>query len=250
MDGISGLHGWQWMFLIEGLPMIPLGIITFLFLSNIPNTVRCRISSKADRYFLLISCKNQGLDNCEKQLLTNLLRDDAGITNRENVKLSWRQVLYVFMDVRIYLYALIVIGNLSVIKYMNTYLPVLVRDIDYANASAHLMVIPPYAIAFVCCLLASYSSSRRQEYGFHIIFCFFISLVGFILITVLIDCSKVAAYVGVCVACCGAFSAYPLILSWLTNNISGHTKRSISVGSVMGIGQLGGIIMPFVRQSL
>lgn len=42
MDGRSDLYGWQWMFLLEGLPMIPLGIITYLFLSNIPNTVQCK----------------------------------------------------------------------------------------------------------------------------------------------------------------------------------------------------------------
>jgi len=42
MDGVRGLNGWQWMFLIEALPMIPLGIITWLFLNNIPNTVQCK----------------------------------------------------------------------------------------------------------------------------------------------------------------------------------------------------------------
>jgi hypothetical protein len=42
MDGIRGLYGWQWMYLIEGLPMIPLGIVTYLFLNNIPDTVQCK----------------------------------------------------------------------------------------------------------------------------------------------------------------------------------------------------------------
>ena len=51
MDGIRGLHGWQWMFLLEGLPMIPLGVVTFLFLSNVPNTVQCNITSNTERYY-------------------------------------------------------------------------------------------------------------------------------------------------------------------------------------------------------
>ncbi|CAF1142623.1 unnamed protein product [Rotaria sordida] len=89
--------------------MIPLGIITCLFLSNIPDTV-------------------QWLDNSEKQLLTNLLRHDAGISDGENVRLSWRQVFYVFIDWRIYLYALINIGILGVIKYINAFLPLLVEN--------------------------------------------------------------------------------------------------------------------------
>ena len=42
MDDIRGLHSWQWMFLLEGVPMIPLGVITYLLLNNIPNTVQCK----------------------------------------------------------------------------------------------------------------------------------------------------------------------------------------------------------------
>ncbi|CAF1008862.1 unnamed protein product [Rotaria sordida] len=59
MEDIGGLKNWRWLFLLEGLPIIPLGVMTYLFLGSIPDTV-------------------QWLDNCEKQLLTNLLREDAG----------------------------------------------------------------------------------------------------------------------------------------------------------------------------
>jgi hypothetical protein len=42
MDGIRGLNGWRWMYLLEGLPMIPLGIVICLFLNNLPDTVQCK----------------------------------------------------------------------------------------------------------------------------------------------------------------------------------------------------------------
>ena len=187
------------------------------------------------------------MDNCEKQLLTNLLRNDAGIANRENVQFSWRQALNVFIDIRVYLYALIIVGNLGMIKYINTYLPLLIDHMGNWDADVHLMAIPPYALALVCCLLVSYSSSRRHEYGFHIMFCLFVTLVGFILMIILNGQNQAGAYVGKCIACCGSFAAYPLILSWMTNNISGHTKRSMAVVCTVGIGQIGGFIMPFVR---
>ncbi|CAF1235793.1 unnamed protein product [Rotaria sordida] len=208
--------------------MIPLGIITCLFLSNIPDTV-------------------QWLNNSEKQLLTNLLRHDAGIANGENVRLSWRQAFYVFVDWRIYLYALIDIGILSVIKYINTYLPLLVEDMGNSKAEAHLMTAPPYVFAFVFCLLVNYSSSRRNEHGFHLMFCLSVTLVGFILMLTLIDRGQAAQYVSICIVCCGILSAYPLLLSWSTNNVGGYTKRAIAIGFVVGIGQIGGIILPFVH---
>jgi hypothetical protein len=187
------------------------------------------------------------LNICEKQYLTNLLLQDEVIPNRDHSRLSWRQVLYVFIDWRIYLYALICIGNLGLTKYLTTYFPSLVESFDSLGAKVHLMVAPPYAFAFVCCLLASYSSSRRNEHGFHLMFCLFVALLGVILMATLINQGKVASYVGSCIACCGAFAAFPLLLSWLTNNVGGHTKKSIAIGFIIGIGQIGGVIMPLVR---
>jgi MFS family permease len=37
MDGIHGLHGWRWIMIIEGLPSIVLGIVTFFALPNDPD---------------------------------------------------------------------------------------------------------------------------------------------------------------------------------------------------------------------
>ena len=38
MDGVSGLHGWQWMFIVEALPAIVLGIVTMVWLTDRPAT--------------------------------------------------------------------------------------------------------------------------------------------------------------------------------------------------------------------
>ncbi|SAK51411.1 major facilitator transporter [Caballeronia temeraria] len=40
LGGIGGLHGWQWMFLLEGVPTIVLGIVLFFKLPNRPTEVR------------------------------------------------------------------------------------------------------------------------------------------------------------------------------------------------------------------
>ncbi|CAF3987336.1 unnamed protein product [Rotaria sordida] len=41
MKDIGGLKNWRWLFLLEGLPIIPLGVMTYLFLGSIPDTVQC-----------------------------------------------------------------------------------------------------------------------------------------------------------------------------------------------------------------
>jgi predicted MFS family arabinose efflux permease len=190
------------------------------------------------------------LNNIEKQLLTNLLRDDAGVADNDptsSTQLSWRQVRYVFIDWTIYLHGLIAIGNLAVILCLTTFLPTLMEDMHHFKTEAHLITATPYVVACVCCLLTSYSSSRLNEHSYHLAFCLLISLLGFILMLTLFDRGKVVIYISTTVACCGAFSAFPLQLSWLTNNVGGHTKRPMAISFVLGMGQIGGIFMHLVR---
>ncbi|NML31892.1 MFS transporter [Paraburkholderia antibiotica] len=40
MDGIGGLHGWQWLFLIEGLPTILVGVLVWFKLPDRPSDAR------------------------------------------------------------------------------------------------------------------------------------------------------------------------------------------------------------------
>jgi cyanate permease len=156
-------------------------------------------------------------------------------------------VRYVFIDWRIYLYVMIAVGDLGVFKCLTTYLPELVKCMSGSKEEAHLMTIPVYFVTCISCLLAGYSSSRRNEHSFHLIFCLSVALLGFILMVTLFGDGNVATYVSTCIACCGTFSAFPLLLSWLTNNVGGHTKRAMAVGFLVGIGQIGGVLAPQVR---
>ncbi|CAF3747766.1 unnamed protein product [Rotaria sp. Silwood1] len=223
---LSNLKDWQWIFLLEGIPIILLGVLTYLFLSSIPETV-------------------QWLNNSEKELLTYILRTDAGMSNGEpesDDRISWRQVRYVIIDWRVYLYIVIAIGNLGVIKCLTLFLPSLVGVTSGSNSLTHLLVAPPYVLACLCSILGGYSSSRQKEHGFHIVFFLFIALIGFILMIILFDQNKVAMYISSCIACSGIYGAFPLLLSWFTINIGGHTKRALAVCCFMAIGQLGGAL--------
>ncbi|CAF3389235.1 unnamed protein product [Rotaria socialis] len=230
MNGIANLKSWQWLFLLPGLPVIPIGIMTYLALGSIPETV-------------------QWLDNCEKQFLTNLLRQDSGVANSERASdslLSWRQVWYVFVDWRMYLYATIIIGDLGGIKCLMTSLPSIMKGLHYSIEEAHLMTIIPYVISCFTILLGGYSSSRRNEHAYHHVFFLCLGLLGFILMITLEERGKLVMYVSVCIACCGTFSALSILWSWLTNNVGGNTKRTVAVGMMSGIGQIGAIIQPQV----
>ncbi|CAF2267595.1 unnamed protein product [Rotaria magnacalcarata] len=230
MDGISGLATWRWILLLEGLPIIPLGFFTFFCFANIPETVRW-------------------LTPVEKQILTNILREDGRVADGEpetNNLLSWRQVRYVFTDWRIYLYTLISIGNLGVIRCWTVYFPSFLKMMTLSPENGHWLPAPAYIVATLCVFTVGFSSSRNNEHGYHLAVALATSAIGFLFMAVVGEMSKIAMYFCMTVACCGTFAGFPILLSWVTINVGGHTKRALAVGFVSGFGKVGGILAPWI----
>ncbi|CAF4040257.1 unnamed protein product [Rotaria sp. Silwood1] len=228
MDGLDGLNDWQWIFLLEGLPIIPLGIMTLLFLDSLPETV-------------------QWLNSIEKSIFLNYLRNDDNIPHIEPMpykRFSFIQLRHTFTSWHLYFYALITTGILTIIKTYANFLPSLIQDMDLSKLEYNILTMPPYILAFISCLVVGYSSSRWKEHCMHIVVCLLVAFVGFILLITLPQQAKVALYIGSCVSCSGSFAVLPIILSWLTNNVNGHTKRAMSIGFVMTLAQIGGIVAP------
>ena len=205
---------------------------------------------KENLHIFKVIIENLGLNSMEKQLLTNLLQNDAGIADRDprsNSRLSWRQVGHVFIDWRIYIYGLIAVGNLVVIQCLTIFLPTLMENEGYDKTVVYLTTAPLYLVACLCCLLASYSSSCQNEHGYHVAFCLLVGLFGFISMLFLPNRGKIAIYLSSSVAFCGMLSAFPLLLSWLTNNIGGHTKRAIAISFAVSMAQISSVVTPHVK---
>jgi len=84
MEGKAGLHGWQWLFLLEGAPTVVFGILTWFVLPATPDSVS----------WLTLE---------EKKLAKTRL-DSIGQESQHS-HISKQQILGVFMDVRIWLAA-------------------------------------------------------------------------------------------------------------------------------------------------
>ena len=121
------------------------------------------------------------------------------------------------------------------------------KSTGYSQTAAHLMTVPFYLVGCISCLLINYSSARRNEHGHHVTFSLLVNLFGCILMLNLFDKGKVAIYISIGITFCGLFSTFPLLLSWLTNNIDGYTKKTMAISLVIGIGEMSGITTPLVR---
>jgi MFS family permease len=138
--GAFGLAGWQWMFLVEGLPCIVLGVVAWLFLADRPASATW-------------------LSAEEKRTL------ETGLTAPAVVHHSFRQVA---RDPRVYLMAMAYFCVICGIYTVNFWLPTILK----ANGVQDTLQIGlyssiPYIAAVIAMYLGSRSSDRQRERRWH-----------------------------------------------------------------------------------
>ena len=117
---------------------------------------------------------------------------------------------------------------------------------ELLNKSPQLMSAPPHIISCIVMLLISFTAGRCKERGYHISLGALIGIIGYTLLLYLNKYGSTVLYGAACTACIGSYSTIPLIMSWITNNIGGYTKRIVAIGLIIGFGNISGIVVGHV----
>ncbi|KAI8145523.1 major facilitator superfamily domain-containing protein [Fennellomyces sp. T-0311] len=221
MDGIRGMHGWQWIFIIEAIPTLFLATITYFVLPNVPEN--SKVLSERERTFIM-----------------DRLHADAGPATETHF--SMKQLRMAFTDWKIYVHSLIYIAGSIPLYSMSLFLPSIIRGMGFESLEAQAMTAPPYAIACVVTILVAIDADRRGERAFHIAGPSFLGMIGYILLLACKDQGPVALYISACITVTGVFAHAPAMLSWFTNNIGGHTKRAVGCAIIISWGNAGGAV--------
>ena len=132
----AGLRGWQWLFLLEGVPTLLLAFAAPLVLPNSP--LQAKWLSPAD-----------------KLRLSERLR-------RENVE-EHRELMPALRDLRIAALGLVVFGILFGIYGTGLWLPQIVSDMGFSPLRTGLIVAVPYAATIAVMIWWGHSSDRSGE---------------------------------------------------------------------------------------
>ncbi|CAO3613669.1 unnamed protein product [Cunninghamella blakesleeana] len=221
MDGIQGLRGWQWIFIIEALPTILLSGLTYFVLPDLPHRAKF-------------------LNEREREVILNRLEADAGPSTETHF--SWVQFRAAFLDWKVYMHCIIYICCSTPLYSLSLFLPSIIKGMGFTSLTAQAMSAPPYAIACLFTVLCSFSSDKRKERAFHIGIPALIGGIGYMLLIVLRHRGSVAMYIASIITATGVFANVPAMLSWFNNNIGGHTKRGVAVAFIISVGNIGGAI--------
>lgn len=222
MNGLGGLAGWQWLFLVQGLPATFLGVVAYFYLQDGPDDA-------------------QWLSNTEKQWVRhNLAYDNAGgVTGGHG---SNKDML---RDPKIYLLALVYFLLLGATYTMVFWMPTLIKSWGISDLfMIGIYGAIPNAMGVVGMIWLGRSSDKHNERRWHFMACVCIAALG-LGITTVTQGNFVASLAGLCVAVVGIASATPLFFTTATEYLS-KPVAAAGIALISSLGNLGGAVSPSV----
>jgi len=219
MDGVGGLQGWQWLFIIEAAPAIVLGVVTFFYLTDRP----------ADAHWLSPE---------ERGWLGNRL--DAERRQRQAVHdLSVWQAMG---NPRVWALALVYFGVVSCNYGVGFWLPQIIKAFGLSNAMTGWVTAIPYAIGAAFMVWYGHRSDVKGERKMHLAFAFVLAAAGIAGSTLTTNPSLTV--IAFTIGSCGVFAALPLFWTLPTAVLSG-TAAAAGIAVINSIGNLSGFIGPY-----
>ncbi|KAI9321007.1 major facilitator superfamily transporter [Dichotomocladium elegans] len=208
MDQVAGMASWRWLFLIEGLPTVVIGILCLFFLPNYPETANTT-------WWLTPSEKDMAIERTKLH------------TEADDTSFSQQQLWAALKDPHTWFFAFIYSGIHVCLASYTLFSPTIVKGMGFQSLEAQLLTIPPYVAACVCVLVISWYSDKTRQRAFSCLVCLGMTVVGYIFL--LAGIALPVKYAGAILVASGVYPLIPLCLSWISNNNLGHTKRGVAI---------------------
>jgi ACS family tartrate transporter-like MFS transporter len=218
LEGVGGLHGWQWMFLIEAFPALIMTFAVLHYLTDRP--VDAKWLKPEEREWL------QG-------------RLDRERAEREAIlDLSWFRSM---LDWRVIALGLVYMGC-NIPQYgLSFFLPQIVKAFGVSNLTAGFITAVPYLVGAIGMVAWGAHSDRTGERKWHAAIAFLFIIAGLGLASTTND--PAIKMLLLCVAGFGFFAVLPIFWTLPTAFLSG-AGAAAGIAAVNSIGNLGGYFGP------
>lgn len=219
LDGLNGLRGWQWLYIIEGLPAILLAPLVVLLIQDTP-------------------AKAKWLPEVDRARLESVLSLEK---RRVDYKRTYT-VLQALADPWVLFLALTYFSNVCMLNGITFFLPQIVKGFGFSNIQTGFLVAIPSVLAFfVLIWWGRRSDARKERYG-HAAMANMAGGVALLTAMLLHDPAQRIAAVSVSYACTLAFTApfWAIPGSFLTG-----ASAAGGIAAISGLGVLGGVVTPW-----
>ena len=225
MHGIWGLRGWQWLFLLEGLPAVFLGVLALIVLTDRPE--------KAD-----------WLEPRDRDWLTTTMNAERALrkdTGHSSIGRSLRSG-------RVWLLSTVYLMNASVTYGIFLWLPQMLQDTAGPGASVGWLTTLPFVAALIAMVLIGRHSDRTGERKFHVAACALTGAIGLFL-AVAFRHQLYLLVLAFAICQIGQRSVMSVFWTMPPMLLSG-TAAAAGIALINAIGNLGGFFGPTVMGTL
>ncbi|TPX32782.1 hypothetical protein SmJEL517_g04127 [Synchytrium microbalum] len=233
LDTKGGLYGWQWTFIIEGIPSIIMGVVTLLFLPDFPRTTKW-------------------LTPEERQYMEHRLTGEAGSDSRGDAWV-WSEFYAFLRNPLSYTFCIIQFCN-SVAVYgpsayasviLNTaFGPVKTGGLGFSSTAIVAMGATTNFWGIIMCLIMVSSADYRRDRYFHLLFGYACVLASFGLFATTYNDRPWTKFGALFLANSGLSSATPLLMAWRTDSAYGTTYSATVTAVTLAFGNIGGAVAP------
>ncbi|KXS21761.1 MFS general substrate transporter [Gonapodya prolifera JEL478] len=228
-NGASGLSGWRWIFIIEGIPSIVSGFSAWFLLPDFPHTA-------------------SWLTDEEKEFAAQRLSVNAPSATRDK-NFDLDEFLEVITDLHSWLINVIFFcGIVSGITLLY-WLPTIILNLGFAGTLANVLTVPPWIVSWFVAVAVSWHSDKTQERIWHLIApssVFLLAIIFFATVPPTPGAGAGFLYFTTFLATAGSASVAPILWAWRASTSKGATGTATALALTNTIGACGGAISSFI----
>jgi MFS family permease len=220
LHGFMGLQGWQWLFIIEGVPAILLAPLCFYYLQDGP-------------------AQAQWLAPSEREKLTDILNAER----REREQQRSYSVFQALTNPRVLFLAAVYFSNVCLLNSVLFFLPLILKGFGLSNIQNGFVAAIPSLAALVAVIWWGRRSDRRMERSGHAAFANLLAGAALLAAALLVD--PTARIVAVTIAFAATLAFTPPFWSIPAAFLSG-TASAGGIAAISSLGVIGGFVAPSV----
>lgn len=222
MDGIGGLQGWRWLFIIEGCASVVIAIAIFFLLPDDFEHARF-------------------LNEEEKQMMRIRAEINARYNGRPDF--DWAEVKRAVLDPKLYISCWSQFMADICSFGLSSFLPLIIKSFGYDTVTTQLLTIPVFFWASCAYIVVSWMSDRWQRRAFFMIPACFVTAIGYAVNLGVPTSQRGVLYFSTFLIAPGVYMIVGLNCAWLLNSHAPYYKRAMAIGMNQSIGNSAGVVV-------
>lgn len=233
---LSGIAGWRWIFIMQGVLTCTVALIGFFTIVDFPE-----YAARGDGFLTL-----KFLNQQEADFVVARIEKDRNDAIAEKFQLG--AYLKTAADLKVWGFAALFGLSTTITYAIAFFLPIILKDgMGFSTALSQILIAPPYALAAIVMFAMAWFGDKWHLRSPFIIANGCLALIGLPLLGFVENVG--VRYFGVFLAVVAANANIPCVLTWQANNIRGQWKRALCSATLVGSGGIGGIIGSVVFRS-